>query len=77
MSDTNTSIGKSLLRRYKAAISDRNLQKEAHRGLSDSIDPPIIVEKWRRLCVAWDADGFPKSRTNPFKVDDTSAYQVH
>ena len=76
MSDTAASIGKTLLWRYKAAISDCNLQKEAHRGLSDLIDPPILVEQWRRLCIVWDADGFPKLRTNPFKVDDTSAYQV-
>ena len=73
----DTSIGKTLLRRYKAAIADRNLQKEAHRGITASIKSPAKIEKWERLCVAWDADGFPKSRTNPFKVDDTSAYQVH
>lgn len=64
-------IGKTLLRRYRAAISDRNMQKEAHRGFSASL-PSNLVATWGLLCAAWDADGFPKSLANPYKVDDTS-----
>ena len=58
------------MRRYRAAISDRNTQEEAYRGFSNSFEDDVITE-WTALCTAWDADGFPKSVTNPFKVVDT------
>ena len=68
--------GKSLLQRYRAAISDRNTMKEAHRGFSANFKPRIVAE-WQSICAAWDLDGFPKTLTNPFKVDDTSELYVH
>ena len=68
--------GKTLLRRYRAAVSDRNAQEEAHRGISTSLEPHVIAE-WTALCVAWDADGFPKSATNPFHVVDTGKFAVN
>lgn len=56
------------MRRYKAAISDRNKQVEAHRGFTDSL-PTETAEEWEAMCVQWDADGFPKSQPNPYVVD--------
>lgn len=67
------SIGKTLLRKYQAAISDRNQQREAHQGFSRSL-PADTLEIWERMCSAWDADGFPKSLPNPFKTTDPSTF---
>lgn len=63
--------GKTLLQKYGAAVSDRNMQREAHRGFSASL-PPQLVGEWGVLCATWDSDGFPKSAVNPFHVDDKS-----
>ena len=65
------SPGKSLLKRYRAAMSDRNMQREAHQGLSRSLGRKV-TDRWEALCSAWDSDGFPKSVVNPFHVDDRS-----
>ncbi len=63
------SIGKTLIRRYKNAISDRNNQYEAHRGFTASLLSKQ-APTWEAMCVAWDEDGFPKSVPNPFKTND-------
>ncbi|KAF8196486.1 hypothetical protein BJ912DRAFT_823307, partial [Pholiota molesta] len=49
------SMGATLMRRYKAAIAERNRQVEAHRGFTQSLPGPM-VSKWDEVCVAWDAD---------------------
>ena len=66
-------IGKTLLHRYKSAVSDRNLQKEAHRGISASFEDKVL-KVWTSMCIAWEADGFPKSAPNPFHVTETGKY---
>ena len=66
-------LGKALLRRYKAAVCDRNLQREAHRGLTKCL-PSDAVNEWEYMCVEWDADGFPKSVANPFHIPESSTY---
>jgi hypothetical protein len=58
------------MRRYKAAISERNRQTEAHRGFTESLPSPMVAT-WEQVCAAWDVDRFPKSSPNPFAVDDT------
>ena len=50
-------------------MSDRNMQREAHQGLSRSLGRKI-VNRWEEVCSVWDSDGFPKSVANPFHVDD-------
>lgn len=65
--------GKSLLRRYKGAVADRNMQREAHRGFTASL-PPDLVGGWGMMCTRWDADGFPKTVPNPFYTTDTSEF---
>ncbi len=59
-----------MARRFKNAVSDRNVQAEAHRGFSSTFLPEV-VEHWRHVCAEWDADGFPKTAPNPFKVAET------
>ncbi|PPR04026.1 hypothetical protein CVT26_001447 [Gymnopilus dilepis] len=63
-------LGKTLLRRYKAAVAQRNLQQEGHRGLTASLDAKT-VSKWERLCLDWDAETFPKKSRNPYHSEET------
>ncbi|KAF8954794.1 hypothetical protein BDZ97DRAFT_1927721 [Flammula alnicola] len=63
-----TSMGSTLLRRYKAAVKDRNLQVEGHRGLTASLDPKL-VGGWEKMCVDWDEDTFPKKKKNPYHLE--------
>ncbi len=64
---TDLSPGSSLIRKYKAAIIERNLQVEAHRGLTESL-PDGLAEEWEHMCVEWEEDGFPKSKPNPYEI---------
>lgn len=66
-------LGKTLLRKYEAALADRNKQQEAHRGFSNSL-PLDATASWELMCSAWDADSFPKSLPNPFQTIDSSKY---
>lgn len=63
-----------LWRRYRAALQDRNRQREAHRGLTNSL-PEDLVSKWESICVTWENAPYPKEITvdgskvvNPFLV---------
>ncbi|KAF9470561.1 hypothetical protein BDN70DRAFT_902008 [Pholiota conissans] len=60
-------MGATLMRRYKAAVIERNRQVEAHRGFTDSLPIPTVAA-WEAMCAEWDADSFPKSTPNPFAV---------
>ncbi|KAF8870835.1 hypothetical protein CPB84DRAFT_1692745 [Gymnopilus junonius] len=62
-------LGSTLLRRYKAAVAQCNLQQEGHRGLTASLDPDL-VQKWETMCQDWEADSFPKKAANPYHLDD-------
>ena len=64
------SLGATLLRKYKAAVAQRNIQQEGHRGLTASLDSSQ-VEKWKALCKEWEADAFPKSKPNPYHSDES------
>ncbi len=59
--------GLRLFENIRAAVIERNLQVEAHRGLTDSI-PEDLVKKWEGMCIEWENDGFPKSKPNPYEV---------
>lgn len=67
-------LGTTLWRRYRAALKDRNRQREAHQGLTSSL-PEDLVESWEELCVAWENAPYPKNYrpdgskiVNPFEV---------
>lgn len=74
------SLGSSMLKKYKIAVGERNRQIEAHRGFTESL-PEDLVNEWESICITWDADGFPKTAENPYKVDSagtrTSNYDMH
>ncbi|PPR04539.1 hypothetical protein CVT26_002506 [Gymnopilus dilepis] len=61
-------LGKTLMRRYRNAVADRNIQKEGHRGLTASLDAKQ-VENWEKMCVDWEQDAFPKKKKNPYETE--------
>lgn len=64
------STGTTLLRKYKAAVKERNLQTEAHEGLTKSVDS-AVANQWERLCKEWEEDSFPKVKKNPYHTPDS------
>jgi Kyakuja-Dileera-Zisupton transposase len=60
-------MGRTLQRRYKRAVADRNIQVEGHRGLTSSLDQELVA-KWELLCVEWEMDSYPKKKTSPYKM---------
>lgn len=65
----------TLLRRYRAAVADRNLQVEAHKGLTASLTPGV-GKKWEAVCEIWDSDTFPKDVPNPYMVEVQGDYRT-
>ena len=65
-------LGKTLMSKYKAAIAERNIQVEGHRGLTESLDAALVT-RWEELCVEWENDSFPKTRPNPYHTEGSSA----
>lgn len=65
-------MGKTLMSKYKKAISERNIQVEGHRGLTTSLDDAKIAE-WETLCAKWEDAPFPKSGVkNPYALEGIS-----
>jgi len=58
-------LGKTLMSKYKAAIVERNIQVEGHRGLTESLDPTLVAS-WEKMCLEWESDSFPKTKANPY-----------
>lgn len=56
------------MRRYRAAVYERNIQVEGHRGFTATLSEEL-VERWEELCVAWERDCFPKQSENPYTTD--------
>ncbi|KAF9553012.1 hypothetical protein CPC08DRAFT_646182 [Agrocybe pediades] len=63
-------LGDTLLRRYKAAVAERNIQVEAHRGLTRTWEEKSAA--WEKMCRKWDDDTFPKKSKSPYKSKGTS-----
>jgi len=64
--------GKTLARRYKAAVADRNLQTEAHRSLTESLDL-ASVDKWDKLCCEWEKEIHLKTKSSPYESETIGA----
>ncbi|KAH9480163.1 hypothetical protein JR316_0006761 [Psilocybe cubensis] len=69
-----SSLSTTLLRRYRNAITERNIQTEGHRGLTRSLqkEHKEKVEQWEAMCEAWEADTFPKTVPNPYDMPDNT-----
>lgn len=64
------SMGPTLLRKYRTALANRNLQVEAHRGLSEAIGK-VLVAKWEAMCIAYEEDpSIPKVKPCPYDAGD-------
>lgn len=55
-------------------MKDRNCQRVAHQGLTNSL-PKDLVSKWESICEAWERAPYPKEKAadgsnlvNPFSV---------
>jgi hypothetical protein len=56
------------MRKYKAAIAQRNIQNEAHDGWTARL-PKELTDEWEILCETWENAPFPKEDIeNPFAV---------
>ena len=63
-----SSSDKTLSRKYKTAVADRNVQNEAHRGLNSGLSQ-ALQDQWEDICNVWDHDEFPKKQKNPYQAD--------
>ncbi|PPQ81349.1 hypothetical protein CVT26_014500 [Gymnopilus dilepis] len=64
-------LGKTLARKYRAAVADRNVQTEAHRSLTASLENHLTA-KWEAMCLAWEADEYPKNKKNPYETPNAT-----
>lgn len=57
------------MRKYKAAIADRNIQVEAHRGLSE-VTGKELTSAWEDMCNTWEQTPYPKYKAaaNPYEI---------
>ncbi|KAL0572890.1 hypothetical protein V5O48_009059 [Marasmius crinis-equi] len=62
--------GNILSKRYVNAVKQRNLQTEAHRGLSKAL-PEGLEEEWEELCVKWDLSKGEDDVVNPYRAKRT------
>jgi len=61
-------LGKTMVRKYKRAVGERNIQSEGHRGLTASLED-TTVKKWDAMCIKWEHDkSVPKNAPNPYHV---------
>lgn len=57
------------MRRYRAAVRERNLQVEAHRGLTATL-PDGLAQTWEAMCVVWESAPHPKKEVeNPYHTE--------
>jgi hypothetical protein len=61
-----TTMGTTLMRKYRNGLAQRNIQAEAHRGLTSSLSTDLVM-KWEAVCIDWENDSFPKKKKNPYQ----------
>jgi hypothetical protein len=69
IANTSRASGTTLIRKYKAAVRDRNLQVESHRGFSATIAESTVA-KWEVLCTAWEVNPHDKSVQSPYAIEE-------
>lgn len=66
-------LGRTVLRKYRTALANGNLHREAHRGLSENVGQQLSTE-WEKICLSWEEDGsVPKKAKNPYENPDQAA----
>ncbi|PPR02922.1 hypothetical protein CVT26_009777 [Gymnopilus dilepis] len=69
-------MGKTLARRYRKAVPERNRQTEAHRGFTASLDAKD-VDVWTKMCEEWEAAPFPRADiASPYHVEGANLTQA-
>ncbi|KAE9382337.1 hypothetical protein BT96DRAFT_791181, partial [Gymnopus androsaceus JB14] len=62
--------GAMLWEKYKDGLRDRNRQREAHEGLTNSL-PEELVRKWEALFEEWESAAYPKDEgANPWATSE-------
>ncbi|KAF4618086.1 hypothetical protein D9613_012669 [Agrocybe pediades] len=54
----------------KVGGSERNIQAEAHRGLSKTCEEKVGA--WERMCKKWEEEAFPKKSKSPYKYKSST-----
>ncbi|KAK7032459.1 hypothetical protein VNI00_013017 [Paramarasmius palmivorus] len=63
-------MGSSLRTKHRDAVRDRNVQREAHQGLTDNL-PEALVKQWEEMCVKWENTPYPKKGVlNPYATPE-------
>lgn len=66
--------GAMLWEKYKDGLRDRNRQREAHEGLTNSL-PEELVRKWEALFEEWESAAYPKDEgANPWATSEECKY---
>ena len=65
-------MGSTLMKKYQRALVERNIQVEAHRGLTSSLSSELVT-KWEAMCVDWENDGFPRTKKNLYQSTSSSS----
>jgi hypothetical protein len=66
--------GRSLMRRYKAAVPQRNQQIEAHRGFTESLSPQHVAT-WTDAVEEWENDeSHPKKVPSPYEIKSSGKF---
>lgn len=68
-------MGATLARKYRAAVAERNLQVEAHRGLTESVNAKL-TNAWDKVCQLWDDAPYPKTVQNPYEAEEVGEFHV-
>ncbi|EDR02155.1 uncharacterized protein LACBIDRAFT_332551 [Laccaria bicolor S238N-H82] len=58
-------MGKTLMKKYRTAIRQRNVQVEGHRGFTNTL-PKELAAEWTKLCKDWDRATYTKQAENLF-----------
>lgn len=64
------------MRRYRAAIRERNIQVEGHRGLTTTL-PEGLATVWEGMCLKWERASHPKAQVkNPYETNNICEYYI-
>lgn len=70
-----TGMGSTLMRRYKAAIRERNIQVEGHKGFTATL-PQGLVDSWEDICRMWENTPHPRQVKNPYHTAGARTFVV-
>jgi len=66
------------MRKYKAAVADRNIQTEAHRGLTE-VTGMELTSTWEDMCNVWEHTSYPKYKAaaDPYEIKNAGGLSLN